>query len=98
MLVDIMLENNFHDQYNVNDFIYLYMHNYAKFAYFRKYPGEKVVGWYKFRQPGLLIRDPEIIHKVLVTDFNSFRNNDIDITEDVDPILGKNIFALKDEM
>lgn len=72
---------------------------FAFFVFFcSSYPNEKVVGWFNFRTPALLIRDPDIIHKILVTDFNAFRNNDLDMDEDADPILGRNIFVLKDEL
>lgn len=65
---------------------------------YNAFPNEKVVGAFKFRAPALLIRDPDLVHKILVTDFNSFRNNDIELDEDIDPILGKNIFVKKDDI
>lgn len=39
---------------------------------YRKYPNEKVVGIFKSHTPQLLIRDPDIIKHILVTDFSSF--------------------------
>ncbi|KAJ8718717.1 hypothetical protein PYW08_002954 [Mythimna loreyi] len=37
-----------------------------------KYPKEKVVGFYRSTHPELVIRDPEIIKRVLLTDFQYF--------------------------
>lgn len=37
-----------------------------------KYPNEKVVGFYRATTPELILRDPELIKKVMVTDFHSF--------------------------
>lgn len=63
---------------------------------YRKYKGEKVVGFFKFKcEPGLIIRDPGIIHQILVKDFHHFANNDF---ETEDPILKHNLTLQKDEM
>jgi len=45
----------------------------------------------------LLIRDPEIIKSVLVKEFNSFHDNDIESVPDVDPVFGRNPFVLTGE-
>ncbi|KAJ8704725.1 hypothetical protein PYW07_011913 [Mythimna separata] len=37
-----------------------------------KYPNEQVVGFYRSSRPELLIRDPEIVKKILTTDFAHF--------------------------
>nr|QBA57467.1 CYP6AB10 [Heortia vitessoides] len=39
---------------------------------YRKYPNEKVVGFYRGTKPELVIRDPEIAKRILVTDFQHF--------------------------
>ena len=63
---------------------------------YKEYKGEKVVGYFKLKcQPGLIIRDPGIIHKVLVKDFHHFANNDF---ETEDPILKHNLTVQKDEV
>ncbi|KAM3958723.1 LOW QUALITY PROTEIN: uncharacterized protein ACR2FA_007246 [Aphomia sociella] len=41
-------------------------------ALYNKYPNEKVVGFYRGTRPELIIRDPELVKRVLVTDFQSF--------------------------
>lgn len=65
---------------------------------FSAFPNEKVIGYFNLRKPVLMVRDPEIAHRILTTDFYAFRNNDAEISEDVDPILGRNIFFQKDEL
>uniref|UniRef100_A0A2A4JQP9 unspecific monooxygenase n=1 Tax=Heliothis virescens TaxID=7102 RepID=A0A2A4JQP9_HELVI len=37
-----------------------------------KYPEEKVVGFYRAMNPELIIRDPELVKRILVTDFQYF--------------------------
>ncbi|KAK7575859.1 hypothetical protein V9T40_012145 [Parthenolecanium corni] len=39
---------------------------------YKKYPNEKLVGFYEFFRPNLLIRDPQLIESVLVKDFSTF--------------------------
>ena len=65
--------------------------------FFRKLDGYKYGGVFKIRQPMLLIRDPEILKNLLVRDFNSFHDNDIDSGPDVDPVYGRNCFVLTGE-
>jgi len=63
----------------------------------RKLDGYKYGGVFNLRQPELLIRDPEIIKSVLVKEFNSFHDNDIESVADVDPVFGRNPFVLTGE-
>jgi hypothetical protein len=44
----------------------------------RKLDGYKYGGAFKFGQPLLLVRDPEFVKCVLVKDYNSFHDNDIE--------------------
>ncbi|CAB3246642.1 unnamed protein product [Arctia plantaginis] len=37
-----------------------------------KYPNERVVGFYRSTRPELIIRDPELVKRILMTDFTSF--------------------------
>lgn len=63
--------------------------------HWRKYPKEKVVGMYHFDEPVLLLRDPELVYKVYVTDFHSFEDNAYAVDEEVDPVFGKSVFFQK---
>ncbi|XP_065352450.1 cytochrome P450 9e2-like [Cloeon dipterum] len=56
--------------------------------------GERFGGYYKLRDPAILVRDPELIKHVLVKDFSSFHDNDVHINEKVDPMLAYNIFSI----
>ncbi|XP_026748483.2 cytochrome P450 6B6-like [Galleria mellonella] len=39
---------------------------------YNKYSNERVVGFYRGTKPELIIRDPELVKRILVTDFGSF--------------------------
>ncbi|KAK4883203.1 hypothetical protein RN001_006522 [Aquatica leii] len=59
------------------------------------YPNLRYVGFYKIREPAIVMRDAALIKKMLVKDFSSFHDNDFYIDEKIDPIFGKNPFSLK---
>jgi hypothetical protein len=70
----------------------------TKHAYnYRKLEGHKYGGAFKFSKPALVIRDPELIKDVLVRDFTSFHDNEIQINIDTDPMFGRNPFVLRGE-
>ncbi|CAH2063905.1 unnamed protein product, partial [Iphiclides podalirius] len=57
-----------------------------------KYPNEKVVGFYRASFPELVIRDPEIAKRILITDFGSFYPRGINTHKTaIEPLL-KNLF------
>nr|QZP43567.1 cytochrome P450 monooxygenase CYP6AB188 [Ephestia elutella] len=58
-----------------------------------KYPQERVVGYFRATQPELVIRDPEIIKRVLVTDFEHFYPRGINHKEVVEPLMRNLFFA-----
>lgn len=41
-------------------------------AFYREYPNERFVGFFEGNTPALLIRDPELVKRVLITDFRYF--------------------------
>lgn len=53
------------------------------------------MGYYKFRKPGLVLRDMDLIKSVLVKEFSSFHDNDLEVDEKVDPLFGNNPFVLR---
>lgn len=58
-----------------NEFsIYMQMTSMAEFYadLYRRYPEEKVVGFYRASEPCLIIRDPDMIKQILMTDFHYF--------------------------
>jgi len=59
------------------------------------YPELSYVGFYKMRQPAIILRDPDLIKEVLVKSFHSFHDNDFEVDEKADPLFSKNPFVLK---
>ncbi|KAJ8713339.1 hypothetical protein PYW07_013709 [Mythimna separata] len=59
---------------------------------YKKYPEEKVVGFYRGTAPELVIRDPEIIKRILTTDFQYFHSRGLNPHKTVIEPLLKNIF------
>lgn len=60
---------------------------------FHKYTrGASMLGFYFMRTPALLIRDPELIKSVLVTNFANFQHNMDRIDSHLDPLLKKTPF------
>lgn len=57
-----------------------------------KYPEEKVVGFFRATSPELVIRDPELIKRILLTDFNCFYARGINPHKTVIEPLLKNLF------
>ncbi|XP_014276563.1 cytochrome P450 6k1 [Halyomorpha halys] len=62
---------------------------------YKKYKEHKMIGFYTFYDPMLFVRDPEIVKKILVSEFNSFSDNGFTLSKDVDPLLGFNPFTAK---
>lgn len=65
--------------------------------YYNEFKEYAYIGFYRFRTPGLIVRDPELIKTVLISNFSSFHDNDIETSEKTDPLLAKNPFILKGE-
>lgn len=64
---------------------------------YRKLDGYKFGGFFKLGQVAILIRDPELVKTVLVKDFNSFHDNDLEVNSEVDIVFGRNPFVLRGE-
>ncbi|KAJ8984451.1 hypothetical protein NQ317_012515 [Molorchus minor] len=60
---------------------------------FKQYP---FVGIFRGGTPCILVRDPELIKNITIKDFKHFNNNEIFLDKEVDPLLGRNLFVLKD--
>nr|CAD7611964.1 unnamed protein product [Timema genevievae] len=63
----------------------------------RNSEGHPFGGFFKFRQPRIVLRDPELIKNVIVKDFIHFQYNDFQVAIHADPLFGKNPFCLKGE-
>lgn len=62
---------------------------------YKKGPGKPYLGFFIFDRPALVIRDPNIVKKVLVKDFNIFADRFTDSDVNVDPLGSKNLFCIK---
>lgn len=61
-----------------------------------KYPNEQFIGLCEIGgEPSFMISDPEIIHKILVTDFSSFVNRYYEVNDRTDPLIGHELTNLK---
>ena len=58
---------------------------------------EPYVGIFAFDQPGLVIRDINLVKDILVKDAHSFIDHIITFNEVLDPFFGKTMFTLKGE-
>ncbi|GLH16470.1 Cytochrome P450 6j1 [Gryllus bimaculatus] len=64
---------------------------------YKKLDGKPFVGFWRFRTPGILVRDPEMVKTVLMKDFHSFEDNAIIVDPKMDPLLAKNPFFVSGE-
>ncbi|XP_031625910.1 cytochrome P450 9e2-like [Contarinia nasturtii] len=65
--------------------------------WYKNFPNVPYVGYYKMMKPAVLLRDPELIKDVTTTNFNSFRNNDANISKRFDPLTATNPFFSEDD-
>ncbi|KAK5641884.1 hypothetical protein RI129_010431 [Pyrocoelia pectoralis] len=61
------------------------------------FPGVRYSGMYQITNPILVIKDPELIKQITVKDFDHFIDHNQFITEECEPLWGKNLFSLKGE-
>lgn len=59
------------------------------------FPNERVCGFYKFRQPCLMIRDPDVIKQICIKYFEKFSDHLSTIDDSVDFLWANNLFALR---
>uniref|UniRef100_A0A182PZ78 Uncharacterized protein n=1 Tax=Anopheles epiroticus TaxID=199890 RepID=A0A182PZ78_9DIPT len=65
---------------------------------YRAFPQASWVGYYKIsNQPGIVVRDLELVKEVLTSSFSSFNQNDFIIDEKIDPLLAYNPFTQSGE-
>ncbi|KAJ3645297.1 hypothetical protein Zmor_022963 [Zophobas morio] len=57
-------------------------------------PKARYTGLYQFLQPTLLLKDPDLIKQITVKDFDHFVDHRSFISEDIEPLWAKNLFAL----
>nr|AVL92829.1 CYP450 [Locusta migratoria] len=64
---------------------------------YRQMEGQPFYGFYRVRQPVLMLRDPELVRTIMIRDFASFHDNFFHVNEELDPILARNPFFMKGE-
>ncbi|XP_074042639.1 cytochrome P450 9e2-like [Leptinotarsa decemlineata] len=62
---------------------------------YNQFQGTRYHGIYQLIQPTLLIKDPELLRKITVKDFDHFTDHRSFFSEETDPLWGKNLFTLK---
>lgn len=55
---------------------------------------ERFFGFWMAHRPTLMVNDPELIKKILITDFNSFRDHGLYVNVKDDPLTSKQYFTL----
>ncbi|XP_076293752.1 cytochrome P450 9e2-like [Lasioglossum baleicum] len=68
--------------------------DYIRNVYF-KFPDLKYFGFYNLVAPIIVIRDPELITSIAVKNFDHFTDHVGFVNEEMDPLMGKNLFALR---
>lgn len=65
---------------------------------YNRFPNDKYIGLYQMGgRATYLIRDLDLIKAITVKDFDSFVNHGIQISVDLDPLMGRSLFNLNDE-
>ncbi|GBP84923.1 Probable cytochrome P450 6a23 [Eumeta japonica] len=65
---------------------------------YRKYPNERYVGTFLGSQKSLVIRDPELIKSILLTDFMYFHKRAVLLQETVTDPLARNLFSVDGDL
>ncbi|XP_014488276.1 PREDICTED: cytochrome P450 9e2-like [Dinoponera quadriceps] len=68
--------------------------DYSKFTY-NYDPDAKYIGLMDMATPLILLRDPELIRDIMVKDFENFPDHRTFVSEELDPLFGKNVFSLR---
>nr|XP_033321090.1 cytochrome P450 9e2-like [Megalopta genalis] len=63
--------------------------------YYFKYEHLKYFGFYNLVSPTIVIRDPELVATIAIKNFDHFTDHTGFVNEDMDPLMGKNLFALR---
>ncbi|KAG5684348.1 hypothetical protein PVAND_013583 [Polypedilum vanderplanki] len=61
---------------------------------YNEFRNEKVSGMFEFNHPAFFIRDPELIKKLAVKEFDSFMDHRLVLSEDAEPLFAKALFGL----
>lgn len=54
----------------------------------------RISGMFEFRHPTYFIRDPEIIKRLTIKEFDSFMDHRLVLSEEAEPLFAKALFGL----
>lgn len=60
-----------------------------------EFPNEKITGLFEFRLPAFFARDPELIKRLAIKEFDNFTDRRMIIDEEVEPIFAKTVFGMR---
>lgn len=67
-------------------------------GYYNAFPGKRFFGMFEvIGSPVYVIRDPELMKQIAIKDFDHFVNHRSFVSKDLDPLLGRSLFVMKDE-
>lgn len=77
--------------------MYKFFFGHASFAdsvafLYGKYPNEPFVGIYELTHPIYIIRDPDLVKKITIQDFEAFKNHQTNFDEQLDSLLSRSLF------
>jgi cytochrome P450 family 9 len=55
----------------------------------------RITGLFEFRYPAFFARDPELIKRLAIKEFDNFTDRRMIIDEEVEPIFGKTVFGMR---
>lgn len=65
---------------------------------YNTFPDESFFGIFEaLGQTAYVIRDPDVIKQITIKDFDHFVNHRSEVSEQLDPLLGRSLFAVRDE-
>ncbi|XP_046745880.1 cytochrome P450 9e2-like [Diprion similis] len=64
---------------------------------YQSHPEAKYVGCFDFRDPVILLKDPELVKSITIKNFDSFPNHQMFADSPTEPLFQKNLFALTGE-
>lgn len=69
----------------------------AVLSFYRRFPDEPFIGVYEFTHPVYIVRDPELIKKITVQDFEHFLNHQGSFDVSGDTLMAKTLFFSRDQ-
>lgn len=65
---------------------------------YQQFPNEQIIGMYDFfGHTSYMLRDPELVKQITITDFDHFANRRFEFDAESDPLLGRSLISLRDD-